>query len=83
MKTHGLGPMVPHLLTQKSFIEDLGLGLAILWWLVNLREDPNDYTADTTMVTHASHCLWALYYGRRPDVISLGSIHLPVPLNCA
>ena len=31
----------------------------------------------------ASRCLWALYYGRRPDLISLGCIHLPVPLNCA
>ena len=32
---------------------------------------------------HRAACLWALYYGRRPDLISLGCIHLPVPLNCA
>ena len=28
-------------------------------------------------------CLSALYYGRRPDLISLGCIHLSVPLSCA
>ena len=30
-----------------------------------------------------SRCLWELYYSRRPYVISLGCILLPVPLNCA
>ena len=83
VKTHGLGPAVPHFLTQKSFTERLWLGLAILWWLVNLLEDPNDDSDDTHMDGDASRCLWALYYGRRPDLISLGCIHLPVPLNCA
>ena len=84
VKTHGLGPAVPHFLTQKSFIEGLWLGLAILWWLLNLLEDPNDDSDDTHMDVDASRCLWALYYGhRRPDLISLGCIHLPVPFNCA
>ena len=83
VKTHGLGPAVPHFLTQKSFTEGLWLGLAILWWLVNLLEDPNDDSDDTHMDVDASRCLWALYYGRRPDLISLGCINLPVPLNCA
>ena len=82
VKTHGLGPAVPHFLTQKSFTEGLWLGLAILWWLVNLL-DPNEDTDDTHMDIDASRCMWALYYGRRPDLISLGYIHLPVPLNCA
>ena len=31
VKTHGLGPAVPHFLTQKSFTEGVRLGLAILW----------------------------------------------------
>ena len=83
VKTHGLGPAVPHFLTQKSFNEGLWLDLAIVWWLVNLLEDPNDDTNDTHMDMDASRCLWALYYGRRPDLISLGCIHLHVPLNCA
>ena len=83
VKTHGLGPAVPHFLTQKSFTEGLWLGLAILWWLVNLLEDPNEDSDDTHMAGDASRCLWALYYGRRPDLISLGCIYLPVPLNCA
>ena len=83
MKTHGLGPALPHFLTQKSFTEGLWLGLAILWWLVNLLQDPNDDSDDTHMDGDASRCLWALYYGRRPDLISLGCIHLPVLLNCA
>ena len=83
LKTHGLGPAVPHFLTQKSFTEGLWLGLAILWWLVNLLEDPNEDSDDTHMDGDASRCLWALYYGRRPDLISLGCIHLLVPLNCA
>ena len=83
VKTHGLGLAVPHFLTQKSFAEGLWLGLAILWWLVNLLEDPNDDSDDTHMDGDALRCLWALYYGRRPDLISLGCIHLPVPLNCA
>ena len=83
VKTHGLGLAVPHFLTQKSFSKGLWLGLAILWWLVNLPEDPNDDSDDTHMDGNASRCLGALYYGRRPDLISLGCIHLPVPLNCA
>ena len=83
VKTHGLGPAGPHFLTQKSFTEGLWLGLAILWWLVNLLEDPNDDSNNTHMDGDASRCLWALYYGRRPDLISLGCIHLLVPLNCA
>ena len=80
---HGLAPAVPHFLTQKSFTEALWLGLAILWWLVVLLEDPNDDTDDTHVDVDASRSLWALYYGRRPDLISLGCIYLPVPLNCA
>ena len=36
VNTHGLGRAVPHFLTQKSFTEGLWLGVAILWWLVNL-----------------------------------------------
>ena len=35
------------------------------------------------MEIDASRCLWALNHRRRPDLISLGCIHLPVPLNCA
>ena len=31
----------------------------------------------------ASRCLWALYYGCRPNLMSLGCIHLAVPSNCA
>ena len=50
---------------------------------MNLLEDPNDDSDDTHMDGDASRCLWALYYGRRPDMISLGCIHLTVPLNCA
>ena len=83
VKTHGLGPAVPHFVTQKSFTEGLWLGLAILWWFVNLLEDPNDDSDDTHMYVDASRCLWALCYGRRPDLIILGCVHLPVPLNCA
>ena len=82
VKTHGLGPALPHCLTQKSFSDGLWLGPAILWWLVNLLEDPNDHSDDMHMDVDASRCLWALYYGRCPDMISLGCIHLPVPLNC-
>ena len=48
---------------------------------MNLLEDPNDDSDDTHMDVDASCCLWALYYGRRPDLISLGCIHLPVPLD--
>ena len=47
VKTHGLGPAVPHFLTQKSITEGSSLGLAILWWLVNLLKDPNDDSDDT------------------------------------
>ena len=83
VKTNGLGPAMPHFLTQKSLTEGVWLGLAIVWWLVNLLEDPNDDSDDTHMNGDASCCLWALYYGRRPNLISLGCIHLPVPLNCA
>ena len=50
---------------------------------MNLLEDPNDNSNDTHMDGDASRCLWALYYGHRPDLIFLGCIHLPVPLNCA
>ena len=35
VKTHGLGPAVPHFLTQKSLTEGLWLGSAILWWSGN------------------------------------------------
>ena len=83
VKTHGLGPAVPHFLTQKSFAEGMWSGLAILCWLVNSLEEPNDDLEGTHMDGDASRCLWALYYGRRPDLISLGCIHLPIPLNCA
>ena len=83
VKTHGLRRAVPHFLTQKSFPEGLRLGSAILWWLVNLLEDPNDDSDDTHMDVDALRCLWAPYYGGRPDLISLGCIHLLVPLNCA
>ena len=83
MKTHRLGPAVLHFLTQKLFTENPWPGLAILSWLVNLLQDPNDDSDNTYKDVDASHCLWALYYGRRPDVISLGCIHLLVPLNCA
>ena len=83
VKTHGLGPTVPNFLTQKSSTEGLWLGLAILWWLVNLLENPSDDRDDTHMDIDALRCLWALYYGRRPDLINVGSIHLPVLLNCA
>ena len=82
VKTHDLGRAVPHFLTQKLFTEGLWLGLAILWWLVNLPEDPNDDTDDMHMDVDAARCLWALYYGCRPDLMSMGCIHLPVPLNC-
>ena len=50
---------------------------------MNLLEDPSEDSDDTHMDVDASRCLWAPYYGRRPDLISLGCIHLPVPLNCA
>ena len=50
---------------------------------MNLLEDPNDDSDDTHMDVDASCCLWALHYGRRPHLISLGCIHLPVPLNCS
>ena len=42
-----------------------------------------DHSDDTHRDFDASRCLWALYYGRRPDLINLGSIHLPFPLNRA
>ena len=80
---HALGPALLHFLGQKSLSEGSWLGLAILWRLVNLLQDPNDDTDDTHMDVDASHCLWALYYGRRPDLISRGCIHLPVLLDCA
>ena len=83
VKTHGLGPAVPHFLTQKSFTPGLWLGLAVRLWFVNLLEDRNDDTDDTHMDIDASRCLWALYYGRRPDWISSGCIHLPILLNFA
>ena len=68
VKIHGVGRVVPHFLTQRSFIESLWLGLAILWWLVHLVQDPNDDWNDTHMDVDASRCLWALYYGPpRPD----------------
>ena len=65
MKTHGPGPAVPHFLTQKSFTEGPWLGLAVLWSLVNLLEDPNDDADAMHMDVDASRCLWALYHGRR------------------
>ena len=83
VKTHGLGPAVPHFLTQKLFTEGVWLGLAILGWWMNLLEDPNDDTDDTHMDIDASRCLSVLYHGRRPDVMSPGCIHLFVALNCA
>ena len=83
VKTHGLGLAVPHFLTQKLFTEGVWLGLAILWWLVNFVEDPNDDSDDTHMDVDESRCLGAPYYGRRPDLIRVGCIHLPVPLNGA
>ena len=83
VKTHGLGPIVPHFLTQKSFTEGPWLVLAILWWLVNLLEHPNEAPDDTHMDIDASRCLSAVNYGSRPNVISLRCIYLPVPLNCA
>ena len=83
VKTHGLGHAVRHFLTQNSFTEGRGWDLAILWWLGNLVEDPNDELEDTHMDVDASRSLWALHYGRRPDLINPGCIHLPVPLNCA
>ena len=55
VKTHGLGPAMPHFLTQKSFTEGLWLGPPILWWLVNLREEPNNDSDDTHMDGDASH----------------------------
>ena len=83
VKTHGLRPVVPHFLTQKSFTKRPWLGLATLSWSVNLLEEPNDDLDSTTMDTEASRYMWELYYGRRLDLISLGCIHLSVPLNCA
>ena len=81
VKTHGLDPAAPHFLAQKLFTEGLWLRLAILCWLVNSLQDPNDDTDTTHMDMHASRCLRALYYGRRPDLIRLCCIHLRVPLN--
>ena len=49
----------------------------------NLLEDPNDDSDVMHLDVDASRCLWALYYCRRPDKITLGCIPLPVPLNCA
>ena len=51
---YGLFPAVPHFITQKSFTEGVWLGLAILWWLVNLLEDANNDTDTTTTDTDAS-----------------------------
>ena len=50
---------------------------------MNSLEDPNDDSDDTHMDVDPSRYLWALYHGRRPDLITLGCIHLPVPLKCA
>ena len=83
VKTRGMGPAVPHFLTQMLLTQGPLMGLAILWWLVNLLEDPTKDTDDTHMDIDSSCSMWALYYGRRPDLISLSCIHLPVPLNCA
>ena len=83
VKTHGLGLAMAHFATQKSFTEGVWLGLAIPWWFTNLLKDPNDDTEDMHMDIVASRCLWAMYSGRRPDLVSLGCIHLLVPLNCA
>ena len=49
---------------------------------MNLLEGANNELDDTHMDVDASRCLWALYYGRHPDLISLGCIHFRVPLNC-
>ena len=73
VKTHGLGPAVLHFLTQKSFTEGLWLGLAILWWLVNLLEDPNNDSDDTHMDVDASP--------PRPDQSGLYSLACPVELR--
>ena len=81
MKTVDLGRTVPHFLTQTSCIERVWQGLAIPWWLANLLEDPNDDTDDMTMDTNASHCLWALYDGRRPRLISPGLYPLVCPVE--
>ena len=54
VKTHGLGPAVPHFLTQKLSTKGLWLGLVILWSLVNLLEDPNNDTDDMHMDIDAS-----------------------------
>ena len=40
VETHILRPAVPHFLTHNWFTEGPWLGLAILWWLVNLLEAP-------------------------------------------
>ena len=81
VKTHGLGPAVPHFLTQKSFTEGLWLGLAILWWLVNLLEDPNDDSDDTHMDGDASRYLWVLWSPARPDRFGMYSLVCPFELR--
>ena len=49
-------PPVLHFLAPKSFSKGLLLGLALLWWRVNLLEDANDDPDDTTTIdTDASH----------------------------
>ena len=83
MKTHGLRRVVPLFLTQKSFTQGRWLGLANVWWLVNLLEDPNNDPDDTTMGTDESRCVWELYYGCCPASTLVGCIHLLAPFNCA
>ena len=81
VKTHGLGHAMPHFLTQKSFTKGKLLGLAILWWLVNLLENPNDDSDDTIMDTDASRCLWALRPPPQRDQSSLYPLACPLELH--
>ena len=60
VKTHGLGLAVPHYLTQRSFTKGLWLRLSMLWWLVNLLEDPT-----TTRTTRTWVWMHRTTYGHR------------------
>ena len=44
-------------------------------------EDPNDDSDNSHMDVDASRCLWALYYGRRPDQSGLYSLACLVELR--
>ena len=56
VKAYGLGPALPHFLTEKSLTEGMWLGVAILWWWATWTTRTTARTTRIWMLMHRAAC---------------------------